>query len=152
MEIQSLERDKTASCLRILDLLPDWFAQREAREAYACATEDLPLFGCFADGHDPVGILSLKIHNRWNAEIHVMGVLPAWHRRGVGTLLMRHAERHARKNGIHFLTVKTLSAQSDDPCYDRTRKFYLSTGFHPFEELPTLWGRENPCLLMIKQL
>jgi hypothetical protein len=33
-----------------------------------------------------------------------------------------------------------------------TRSFYEAIGFEPPEELPTYWGKDNPCLLLVKPL
>ena len=30
------------------------------------------------------------------------------------------------------------------------RQFYSSLGFLPLEEFPELWGKENPCLMLVK--
>ncbi|MEP3279471.1 MAG: GNAT family N-acetyltransferase [Stappiaceae bacterium] len=152
MRITQIEKNKMALCLRVLEQLPNWFAIRSAREDYARALKRLSLFGCYTDHDYPIGILSLKFHNTWNAEIHVMGVLPAWHRRGIGTLLVEKAEKHAISQGVNLLSVKTISALNSDPYYAKTRQFYNAVGFEEFEELRTLWGVENPCLLMIKQI
>jgi GNAT superfamily N-acetyltransferase len=81
-----------------------------------------------------------------------MAVLPDQHGRGLGTTLIRDAERYARKQGRSYLTVKTLSASRSDVNYDKTRRFYSAVGFVPLEEFKTLWGEHNPCLLMIKAI
>jgi ribosomal protein S18 acetylase RimI-like enzyme len=33
-----------------------------------------------------------------------------------------------------------------------TRRFYEAIGFEPIEEFPTMWGNDNPCLLLVKPL
>ena len=48
--------------------------------------------------------------------------------------------------------MKSLTTSNDDPNYARTRLFYEAIGFLPIEEFPTLWGPENPCLLMLLSL
>ena len=59
-------------------------------------------------------------------------------------------EDYCRENEIPYMSVKTLSERHPDEFYTRTRKFYEKCGFIAFEEFPELWGKENPCLLMIK--
>lgn len=151
MDVVTLEQDKEAVCRRILDALPQWFGIEEAKEAYIRAARDLPMFAC-GTGEDAVGFMTLKVHNEFAAEIHSMGVLPEWHRQGIGTRLLRCAEQHARAKGPKFLTVKTLVPSSADENYHATRRFYRAVGFVPLEVLPNLWGPDNPCLLMIKSL
>ena len=79
-----------------------------------------------------------------------MGVLPRWHRHGIGRALLTRAEAYVR--GRRFLTVKTLAPSHPDENYRATRRFYEAMGFLPLEELPELWGPQNPCLVMIKTL
>lgn len=58
----------------------------------------------------------------------------------------------AKEKGYEFLQVKTLDESHPDVHYSGTRKFYLSVRFRPLECLPELWGKENPCLIMIKHI
>ena len=99
-----------------------------------------------------VGFLSVRQHGAYAAEVHVMGVHPQQHRRGVGRALMHAAESDLRGRGVEYLQVKTLSPAHPDEGYARTRAFYRALGFRPLEEFPELWGPENPCLQMIKWL
>jgi hypothetical protein len=46
--------------------------------------------------------------------------------------------------------VKTLSPRAADEGYAATRAFYFSCGFRPLEEMPELWGPDQPALQMIK--
>lgn len=103
-------------------------------------------------GGDVVGFVTVKIHNEFTAEIHAMGVLPNWHRRGIGARLVRRVECYAGEEGVRFLTVKTLSPSKLDDNYRSTRRFYRAVGFVPVQEFPDLWGPDNPCLLMMKCL
>ena len=50
------------------------------------------------------------------------------------------------------MTVKTLSDRHPDPGYARTRRFYHKLGFVELEEFPELWGRDNPCLYMLREV
>ena len=81
-----------------------------------------------------------------------MGVLEKFHRNGIGRELVEHAKKVSRNEGKKFLLVKTLSSKHPDKSYRKTRLFYESVGFIPLEELPELWGKENPCLNMILPL
>lgn len=81
-----------------------------------------------------------------------MGVISDFHRKGIGKDLINKAVQYAKKNNYEFLLVKTLDETHPDIYYAATRKFYLSVGFKPLVCLPELWGKENPCLIMIKNI
>jgi ribosomal protein S18 acetylase RimI-like enzyme len=151
LQIQGPLLEQSKICKPILRALPDWFGIEESTQAYVQDTAVLPTF-IARDGNRPVGFLTLKQHSDYAAEIQVMGVLPAWHRRGVGQALLVASEAHLRQLGVEFLQVKTLSSRHPDLFYGRTRAFYLSLGFRPLEEFPTLWDEANPCLQLIKML
>lgn len=46
--------------------------------------------------------------------------------------------------------VKTLGESHPDVNYKSTREFYYKAGFFPLEEIKEIWGKENPCLIMVK--
>jgi GNAT superfamily N-acetyltransferase len=138
-------------CEPILRSLPEWFGIEEATRQYILDIEALPTFLVTVKGQ-VVGFLTLKQHSEYAAEVHVMGVYPREHRKGVGRALMASAEAYLRERGVEYLQVKTLSAAHPDKNYAKTRRFYRAMGFRPLEEFPELWGAENPCLQMIKGL
>lgn len=138
-------------CETILRSLPDWFGIESAILDYIKDVQTMDTW-IASDGQEVLGFISINKHNKVTAEVHVMGVLPGHHRRGVGRLLLQEAEKYLRQSGFKFLTVKTLSESRPNTEYDLTRKFYLSTGFDPVEEFKTLWGEHNPCLLLIKNI
>jgi ribosomal protein S18 acetylase RimI-like enzyme len=142
---------KSALCASILAALPEWFGIEEANRQYIRDIEQLPTLLASVEG-ETVGFLTLKEHNEYAAELHVMGVKPEMHRRGVGRALVHKAESHLRERRFEYLQVKTLSDAHPDRNYARTRAFYLSMGFRPLEEFPELWGPANPCLQLIKRL
>jgi chloramphenicol 3-O-phosphotransferase/GNAT superfamily N-acetyltransferase len=141
----------SAVCAPILRALPEWFGVEAAVQQYIADIETMPTLLAEIDGQ-PVGFLTLKRHSPYAAEIHVMGVLPTAHRRGVGRALVEHAEAFLRQQGVEYLQVKTLSGSHPDPGYAKTRAFYLAMGFRPLEELPDFWDEANPCLVMIKNV
>jgi len=135
----------------ILRALPDWFGIEQALVDYARAADELPTFVA-ARGQETVGFLTLKPTSAHAIEIHVMAVLPGEHRRGVGRALVERAATYARAGGCALLHVKTLAPSDPDSSYAATRAFYAAVGFLPLEELPQVWGPDNPCLLMVKVL
>ena len=151
MHIVQITHAKGATCAAILATLPAWFGIAEANAAYVRDVEAMPMFGASADGA-VIGFLALNRHTPHAFEIHVMGVIPAQHRRGAGRALVDAAAAHARGAGARFLTVKTLSPRAPDPGYGATRAFYEGLGFLALEEFPMLWSADNPALMLIKVL
>ncbi|MFN8443506.1 MAG: GNAT family N-acetyltransferase [Caldilineaceae bacterium] len=151
LEIEGPIFHQAARCEPMMRSLPDWFAIEEAIVRYINEINSLPTF--IASQHaQAVGFLSVKQHNQYSAEIHVLAVLPEMHRQGIGRQLVVHAEDYLRSRNVEYLHLKTLSDSHPDEGYARTRAFYSAAGFRPLEELPTLWNEENPCLIMVKRL
>lgn len=138
-------------CEPIMRALPDWFGIEEAIVRYIKEVEQLPTF-IACQNQQIIGFLSVKHHNSYSAEIHVLAVLQEMHRRGIGRRLLDQAETYLRAQSVEFLHLKTLSDSDPDLNYAKTRAFYLAVGFRPLEELTSLWGKDNPCLLMVKRL
>lgn len=140
-----------ALCRRILALLPEWFGIADAVDHYVEVAEAHPSVIASVGGDD-IGITTVMHHSAYAAEIYVMGVAPAQHRRGVGRAMLDHTEAGLAQQGVEFLQVKTLSAAHPDPGYALTRAFYLASGFRPLEEFPTLWDPGNPALQLVKSI
>lgn len=138
-------------CRAILSCLPEWFGIAESVERYVSVSDDNSTVIASCGGTD-VGFVTVLCHSPYSAEIYVMGVKPDYHRRGVGRQLVRHVEHCLSQAGIEYLQVKTLAPSRKDENYERTRAFYLSCGFRPLEEFPTLWSPGNPALQMVKAL
>ena len=141
---------RAAICRDVLDALPEWFGIPASIERYVSAAGDLPMLACFEPAGHVAGFVSVKTLTPAAAEIHVMGVKRQWHRHGIGRSLVEGAGQLAVAQGARFLTVKTLSPSKPDPNYAATRRFYEAVGFLPIDEFPTLWGADNPCLLMLR--
>jgi RimJ/RimL family protein N-acetyltransferase len=143
--------NKGVICDRILRLLPDWFGIENAIKNYVKEVEKLQMFVAKKDDHI-VGFITIKKHNPFSAEIHVMGVIPQYHGQGLGKSLILVAEQKLKIDATKFLQVKTLGPSRKNKEYDLTRKFYESVGFYPLEELEELWDKNNPCLIMVKKI
>ena len=136
-------------CAEVLAALPTWFGFPESVAAYVEAAENGPTVVASLDGRD-CGILTLVLHSPYAAEIVVMGVLPEHHRAGIGRAMLKAAESWLAQRDIAYLQVKTLSPRAADAGYAATRAFYFGCGFRPLEEMPELWGADQPALQMIK--
>jgi coenzyme F420-0:L-glutamate ligase / coenzyme F420-1:gamma-L-glutamate ligase len=148
VEIQDpAERSRIAEA--VLRDLPDWFGIEESTRRYIDDAATLPTLVVEPDA----GFLCLKRHTPRAAEIYVMGVRRAQHRKGIGRTLVAEAERWCRARGIRYLQVKTLGPSRPDPGgYDATRAFYAALDFVALEELHGLWDENNPTLLLVKDV
>ena len=88
---------KSAVCEPILRSLPEWFAIERAIVQYLKDIDTMPTVLARADG-EITGFLTIKRHNEYSAEVHVMGVRPGSHRKGIGRKLLREAEEFLRRS------------------------------------------------------
>ena len=140
---QLKDDEKTIISRKILEALPEWFGIPEARENYISKSASQITFGAF-EGEQPVGFLCLEETGKDTMELHVMGVLKEYHRKGIGTELFAAAKAFVASSGYTFLQVKTVQMGRYKE-YDDTNRFYLSLGFKEFEVFPDLWVKENTC-------
>jgi GNAT superfamily N-acetyltransferase len=149
---------------RILRGLPGWFGIEASILDYVRAADELdtlvavvarPACGGQIREVRPdqvIGFVTLRETSEDALELHVMGVQPSWRRRGIGRAHVERAASYARAEGYSLLHVKTLAPSHPDPGYAETRAFYTALGFRPLQELPQVWGPENPCLLLVRPL
>ena len=135
---------------KILEALRDWFEVDESRENYISESTD-QIFLAAKDDDDYVGFLCLKETGKETVELAVLGVLPEYHRKGIGRELFEAAKSIAVKEGYSFMQVKTVEMGMYED-YDMTNRFYLSCGFKEFEVIRELWGEENPCQIYVMYL
>lgn len=135
----------------ILEALPEWFGIPEATKMYINESCNQPFLAAMEED-EPVGFISMKVNNQYTVEIFVMGILPEYHKRGIGRTLFDKVYSWAKDRGYEYLQVKTLDESHPDVHYAGTRNYYLSMGFRPLECLPELWGKENPCLIMVQYI
>jgi ribosomal protein S18 acetylase RimI-like enzyme len=145
------ENKKSEICRKVLSALPEWFGIEEATEEYIEGVQGKQFLSAKIDD-DFVGFYSIADHFPETSEIYVCGVLPQYHRKGIGKLLQIETEKLLRAQNKKFLTVKTLSSEHSDEGYAKTRKFYESQNFIPLEIFTELWGKDLPCLYLVKAL
>lgn len=131
--------------------LPDWFGIPEANAAYL---ESLNKFQSWVaiKAEKVVGVITMVRLYPGSFEIHFLAVKAGYHRQGIGKILVTHVEEEARKIAGKWLHVKTLSASHPDLYYAHTREFYYALAFSPLFESDTIWGPENPAVILIKAL
>ena len=140
---------KSSICNDILRALPNWFGVETSIIEYTNLVQDMPFYIAL-ENNKPIGFVAIKIHNRYAAEISVMGILSKYHRCGIGKKLVSRCEEYCVENGYKFLTVKTLDESRASISYEKTRLFYLGVGFYPLEVFPLHWDKDNPCLFLAK--
>ena len=145
------DKDKKREITRVvLEALPDWFGVEESRESYIRESADILMVAAF-DQDRPIGFICLQETGKDTIELHVMGVLMEYHRKGVGKELFKEAKEIAAKSGYSFMQVKTVKMGVYED-YDRTNLFYQSLGFKEFEVFPLLWDELNPCQIYVMSL
>ena len=153
MKIKKIKKkaERSRICKEIIESLPNWFGLESANKEYIERSADTDFYAAYMLDKE-VGFFSIISHFPQTSEIYVCGILPDFHRLGIGRKLLLTVEEDLRKNKKKFLTVKTLSSSHPDKGYAKTREFYKACGFAPVEEFKELWGKENPCLFLIKKL
>lgn len=134
---------------QILRVLPDWFELEQGILDYKHNVQNMAFFVA-KDEDKIIGFIALEDINEFTSEIHVMGVLPEYHRKGAGRQLINFAWNRNKKLNKKYLIVKTLDESAHDKFYKITRKFYKAMGFLPIMVSKDIWGKDNPCLIMIK--
>ena len=141
------EQEKVDICREVLSALPDWFGNGDSLKQYAENCRKLPLWAA----KDPLGVqgfIAFRATAPRAGEVHVMGVCPKSHRKGLGRELFAALYDYAAREKYRFLTVKTVR-MGEYESYDRTNLFYKSLGFLELECLPELWDEANPCQIYI---
>ena len=149
--MENRARKKSQICEEILRSLPKWFGIEEAIRDYVDEVRKLWFVTATLYGK-VVGFCAVSVNYGINADLYVLGVFEEFHNRGIGSRMVEFIVSHCRRNGIPYMTVKTLSERHPDENYGRTRRFYERCGFRAFEEFPALWGEANPCLYMLKEV
>ncbi len=153
LQIEKINEGKERSriCEEVIHSLPGWFGLEEANKEYIEKVANTSFYAAYMFDN-VVGFFSIISHFSQTSEIYVCGILSEYHRLGIGKKLLKVIAKNLKKKGVKFLTVKTLSASHPDKSYAKTRMFYEAIGFVPLEEFKELWGKENPCLFMVKEL
>ena len=144
--------EKSRIAEHILAALPDWFGLPDSTKEYIRQCRQLPFWAAFpTEKNIAVGFIALKETSPATAEIYVMGVLPEYHRKGIGRQLFNALQMYARTKKYSFLQVKTVQ-EGHYTEYDCTNRFYKKLGFQELECFPTLWDEWNPCQILIMSI
>lgn len=144
------DKEKEQIASTVLHDLPAWFGLPESTQNYIEESKHMPFWAAIENGK-PAGFIALKETSAATVEIYVMGVLPEYHRAGLGRELYYAFEDYAREHGYAFVQVKTVQMGRYAE-YDRTNRFYQAMGFRELECFPTLWNEWNPCQIYVKYI
>ncbi len=149
IKIRNIEDADIDACVGVLRALPQWFGIESAILEYR---EDLKNLDGYVALNDEalVGFVGLKRYGEESVEINVIGVLPTYRGKGIGTVLLEKVQEEL-DSAVKLLHMKTLAPSHSDPNYVETRAFWKAKGFVPMDA-HELWGEDNPCLVMVKPL
>ncbi len=142
--------EKVAIAKQILNDLPEWFGIPESTENYIEQSKSMPFLAAFVNNQS-VGFVAFKQTSQDTAEIFIIGVLKAFHRKGIGRKLYVEFENVAKVRGFSYLQVKTVQSGVYDE-YDITNNFYKTIGFKALECFPDMWNKANPCQVYVKYI
>ena len=101
------QEKKAEISAHILHALPDWFGLPDSTQKYIDDSRNMPFFAAVQE-NQAVGFAALKATSPCAGEIYVMGVLPAYHRSGIGRQLFAAIRAEAIAQGYRLLQVKTV--------------------------------------------
>ena len=155
MDIQFVKiinpEEKKRICRKVLEDLPMWFGIPESTNEYCEKVKEYEFVALY-NSEEEIGFASIKENNEYVSELYVLGILQKYHRIGIGKQLLEHIYKELKERKTLYLEVKTLDKSRESEEYQRTRKFYQKMGFIPIDVLENEWGKENPCLIMLKYL
>ena len=135
--VRPLEGSDFEEVMAIVRALPKWFSETGIKNMEI----DLKYQrGLVAIKDDRIhGFLTFYVYEG-QAQLAWMGVLPEFHRQGVGRLLLTELIQTVKTDGIILLKVNTLGDSVDYSPYDSTRAFYRSLGFRESQRIQ----QDNP--------
>ncbi len=138
-------------CAAVLARLPHWFGFPAVNTEYIARLGRMPAWVARRDGA-VAGFVAVERRTEASAEIVVLAVAPELHRAGIGSALLKAAERRLREQGFRYVYLLTLGPSDPDAGYARTRAFYAARGFAPLFETTAFWGEAQPAMVLVKPL
>ena len=145
------DSEKVSITRDVLADLPKWFGIPSTVDEYAEEVKKHVFIKANVD-NAPIGFVSVKSNNSYTSEIYLVGIKSKYHRNKIGEKLLSYVFDRLRKEKCSIVMVKTLDESKLSEEYEKTRLFYYKMGFIPLDVIPSIWGKENPCLIMVKKL
>lgn len=150
-KVELITPDKaSALCLEIAKDNPEYFGIDEANKKYAEGVKSCKNYACFID-EKPVGLLSLASPYPGTADIYWLGLMKAYHQKGIGSHMLNGVLNKALSKDIQSVTVETLSPSVQNEPYLKTYSFYEKNGFRPMFDLKPE-GHLHPMVYMVRFL
>lgn len=124
--------DDVSGIMKVAIALPQWFTEG----GLASIKRDIYFqSGLVAENENQIiGFLTFFV-NQGVATIGWMGVLPNYHRIGIGFQLITELRSILANHTIRIIEVSTLGDSVDYEPYSRTRAFYRKNGFVDFQKI-----------------
>jgi ribosomal protein S18 acetylase RimI-like enzyme len=85
---------------------------------------------------------------RGTFDLYWMAAAPAFHGRGVASLLLRAAEEDMSRRGAKLCVIETSSL----PQYEAARRFYLKSGYAEVARIPDFYGPGDARIIYTRPL
>lgn len=89
-------------CAAVLRTVPQWFGREDALRKYVEKIAELDTYTAWKRS-ELIGFISVLYHNEASAELYVLAVDAAYHRKGIGTHLYRLVEEELIEKGVRFI-------------------------------------------------
>ena len=140
------------ACLAIARELKQYFTEQNI----ATMNQELPKRSLYvaSNFNEVLGFAAVNSKSNQVAEISWIAVKLEHHRQGIGSAVVDRLASDLISHGIRVLEVKTLSADSVYPPYEKTRQFYEKMGFMHLETIVPYpgWEPSDPCAIYVKIL
>lgn len=130
----------------LLSSLPAWFGDEESNREYAQSVGTWHTWAARQPSGRLIGVIAASFDSS-HAEIELLAVDAAQHRKGLGRTLLAAVEDEARRRGLSTVLVRTLADTDPSEAYAKTREFYRACGYVD-AGVTCEWGEANPCLHM----
>jgi ribosomal protein S18 acetylase RimI-like enzyme len=81
---------------KVLDDLPLWFGLPESNNEY-CEAVKKYCFICISADEKEIGFVSIKENNKYVYELYVLGIMEAYHRKGIGKKVLNYIPKFSAK-------------------------------------------------------
>ena len=113
--VAELDQHVPDDVARLLESVPEWFAQPESSAEYVEAARSKETWSVRDEEGTVVGVTLIDRHFPHVAEVRLTVVDRSVHGTDVGTAMLRAIEDDAVRRGVRLLQVKTLGASHPDP-------------------------------------